>query len=98
MIEELLKYSTDLPELRNSGLPCVKQDYLEQKAKYLKSQNLSLNEKKPTIDVRKDQIKSGIAGKAESMVEINCNLLQIEPHLPRISILFKNGSKFILLF
>ena len=49
MIEELLNYSTDLPELRSSGLPWIKQDYVDQKSKYLKSQNLSLNKEKPTI-------------------------------------------------
>ena len=37
MIEEILKYSTDIPELRESGLPWMKEDFKIQKTKYIDS-------------------------------------------------------------
>ena len=53
MIEEILQYSTDMPELRESGLPWMKEDYKIQKTKYIDSHKHSKHQDK--IDFLKKQ-------------------------------------------
>ena len=58
MIEEILKYSTDIPELRESGLPWMKEDFKIQKTKYMESckHSKSQDEKRP-FKVNKLELK-----------------------------------------
>ena len=86
MIEEILKYSTDIPELRASGLPWMKEDYKVQKSKYI---NFCKN------STHQDEKRTFKVNKSCQAQKVTCNLIQMDPSLPRIPIIFHNNQKQI---
>ena len=87
MIEEILKYSTEIPELRASGLPWMKEDYKIQKSKYI---NLCKN------STNQDELLGTLKeNKSYEPQKVTCNLIQMDPSLPRIPIIFHNNQKQI---